>query len=767
MGDGSMASTNFHLAPPAKTVDGLNAVPIDIQSITGTLVFDSATSGAQADVTIDFIAGPSDGNPVFDVRQTIDEAWLDGAALPVAQLAHHDFGGGANANLRIIEAPVLAGSVHTLRLRYTLGLPQASAAGSYQPNIAWNAGPRLIFNFGFTDLGAGRYLEAWLPANLTFDQFSLALDVSVTNTGVDHSVITNATVTALGTNHWQLQWPATITTLSPLLEIRATDTLEHASDVAALPVSGTNVTINAWKLTGGAANLATQLTNIAGFLTDNENDVGAYVHGARFVAFFNVGGMEYDGGTTTDTSALRHETFHSWWGRGIKPALPRDGWWDEAWTVYKVAGGMGSVPLDFTDPPVLLSMLNPWSRITPSASYTSGRDFFDGLAAMIGTAALNQRMDELYAEHSGSLITTETLEEWLLQRSGNDAVVDAFHRFVYGFDDPATPPDIWLKDDPAHLGDDLWGGTFWDSPDLWVRTQDDGGTDHQNPEHGQDNWLYARIRNRSATQAVEHFVVTFNVKSFAGTQFSCPGDFLPCIAAVAGFNLAPGETRVVKQRWPSDAVPPGGTHACLLASLICRGEHPVTGAHVWEHNNLAQKNLTIVDLEAGDWLVLPLVLTNVQRRRWPWFRLMVARPRDLADLQVDLLHTAGKSLWRWTWNPAKLLAPKGARAGKADTELLDCAGPTHVRGNYAPWTSKNPQSILAERLRDATLLQVPAGRVRDVPVTVPFGSVLRIGARIHVPKDAKRGSRFKVHIVQRTPFLRRVLGGVAVEVRVR
>lgn len=35
--------------------------------------------------------------------------------------------------------------------------------------LLWSNGPRLAFNFGFTDLGAGRYLEAWVPANLIFD----------------------------------------------------------------------------------------------------------------------------------------------------------------------------------------------------------------------------------------------------------------------------------------------------------------------------------------------------------------------------------------------------------------------------------------------------------------------------------------------------------------------------------------------------------------------------------------------------------------------
>ena len=41
-----------------------------------------------------------------------------------------------------------------------------------------------------------------------------------------------------------------------------------------------------------------------------------------------------DGGCTSPPGSLHHETFHSWWGRGIKPASQADGWWDEAWNVY-------------------------------------------------------------------------------------------------------------------------------------------------------------------------------------------------------------------------------------------------------------------------------------------------------------------------------------------------------------------------------------------------------------------------------------------------
>src|SRR4051812_18531055 len=128
-----MSSTNFDLAPPSKTVDGLIAVPIDIQQISAKLTFDGAALTGSGDATLAFVVGPQGGNPIFDLRQTVTAAWLDGVPVPVAGLVHHDFGGGAHAELRVLESILAADSAHSLRVAYSLGPPQASTAGSYQP----------------------------------------------------------------------------------------------------------------------------------------------------------------------------------------------------------------------------------------------------------------------------------------------------------------------------------------------------------------------------------------------------------------------------------------------------------------------------------------------------------------------------------------------------------------------------------------------------------------------------------------------------------
>ena len=761
--------TNFDLAPPVKTVDGLVAVPIDIQTIAATLTFDGATSSGTGDATIGFVVGPSNGNPIFDLRQTITAAWLDGTPIPVAQVSHHDFGGGPGAEMRVVESVLSAGSTHTLRVTYTLGLPQASTAGSYQPAITWSAGPRLVFNFGFTDLGAGRYLEAWVPANLIYDQFDLTLTLQVLNTAIPHRVITNGTVTSIGTNQWSVVFPPRFTALSTLLELRATDTLTGLSDTTTLPVSGNTVTIEAWKLSTSGVDLAAQINNLKTFLANNENSTGPYLHGNRFVAFLNIGGMEYEGGTTTGTGSLRHETFHSWWARGLKPASQPDAWWDEAWTTYNDNGASGATPFDFTDPAVELCPRNPWVRITADGSYIQGNRFFENAASLIGVANLKSLMSAFYNERQSRPETTEHMEEFLVARSGNAQLVDGFHRFVYGFPDPSPAPDLWLRDDPGHTGSDAWGGVFWDSPDLWIRNIDDGGTAHQPPEFGQDNWFYARVRNRSATAIARHFLVTFNVKTFAGTEFQYPADFLPCIAATAGFDLGPGSSTVVKARWPAALVPPQGTHACWLAAVLTRFDHPVAGRHVWEHNNLAQKNLTVVDMAAGDWLILPFVLGNLAARETTRSLIEIVRPENHPRMEVALLHRSERLFQLGRDSGSKISTFELALDDYSESPIrTDCGSGelTFAETSDGILTSRRIATRSARHFAQTFAVAFEPGRSARIPISIGGGDQTLFGLHLRVPEEAKQGEVIRTNVIQRDRDGKRILGGIAVEVHV-
>lgn len=754
---------NFVYAPPPKTVDGLLAVPMDIQSISGSVVFNAASSSATADVTVNFLTGIQAGCPVFDLRQTISSAWLDGSPISSSNLTAHNFGGGTGAELRIVNSVLPPGTSHTLRLVYTLALPSSPAGGSYPPNLSWSAGPRLLFNFGFTDLKPGRYLESWLPANLIYDQFALTLDVSIINTAIAHSVITNGTLTTLSANHWQIAYPARFTALSPMLEIRATDALQKQTGSVVLPVSGLTVTIEAWKPAGSATDLTAQINTLKTLLTANENNVGSYIHGNRFVVFFAGGGMEYEGGTTAGTGTLKHEAFHSWWARGIKPSSQPDGWWDEAWTTYfNDEGGSTSTAFDFTAPPIELSPQNKWRRETAGNAYSDGSRFWRGMSSLVGNAALKTFMRDLYAQKKGSLCSTADMEEHLLCRSGVPLVVDAFHKFVFGFNDPASVPDLWLKDDVLDTtGGNEWSGRFWDSPDVWVRNADDNGTSHQAPEFGQDNWIYARVRNKSAGVTVKHFAVAFNIKQFAGTQFTYPADFFPCIAAATGFDLAPGASTIVKARWPKAKVPVAGTHGCLLAAVITRREHPVAGKHVWENNNLAQKNLAIVDVKPNGIFHLPFVIANHLFEQTRSFSLQVIKAPQSEKLPISFLHINPQLFTGFERIILPVIHTDTTDSTKAaEAALLDCGGLRPDARNGAADAAGTTDRPLSEMVLKAVL-------VPEVKVPIRFGDQLALQLKVQLPPESKSGEQHRIDVVQRDEETQKITGGIAVVLNVK
>lgn len=754
-------AADFALAPPSKTVDGLLAVPIDIESVVGRFVFDGGAQSASADATITYTVGPTTGNPIFDLRQAVSQAWVDGTPFPPAQLAHHSFGSDAFTDLRVLESVQAAGSVHTLRVTYPLALPNAQLGGSYLPALVWSPGPRLRFAFGMSDLNRGRYLEAWLPANLIFDQYSVDLEVHVINTLAAHSVITNGQVTSLGANHWQIGFPAHFSALSHLLEVRASDTVEQQTGSVTLPVSGKNVPIAVWQPSGGTFDLGAQITTIGSFLTDNETRYGGCLHD-RFTAFFVGGGMEYEGGTTTSGGALAHETFHSWFARGIKPSSQADGWWDEAFTSFHDDGANDAIPLDFTDPPVQLCSRDPWQRHTPTTAYTAGNDFFKGMAALLGTPALNTLMRELHNEHKGKTpVSTARLEEHLLSRSGNPQVVAGFHRFVYGLPDDSPAPDLWLRDNAADAGAATSTGAFWDSPDLWVRRQDDGGTTHQSPEYGQDNWFYARVHNKPAAGAARHFVVTFHAKGFAGTQFQYAGDFLPSSAAKAEFDLEPGGTRIVKARWPRSAVPPPGSHTCLLAAVLSKADLPAPGKHVWESNNLAQKNLTVVDLLPNTFIIIPVVLGN-WLGRGKLFDLEVLLPPGQTGLKAGIVHRRKPFFDRIAIESRPLLAELPAmhsRPSPSDVEAPR-AGQAEALSTL---TSERPE-LIARHFPEAWVAPFPDGRL--LPIEIEPNAQTVVGLQVEVTEEAKLGGTLRLDLAQRVRQSKTLIGGVAVQVNV-
>jgi hypothetical protein len=359
------------------------------------------------------------------------------------------------------------------------------------------------------------------------------------------------------------------------------------------------------------------------------------------------------------------------------------------------------------------------------------------------------------------------IEEFLLCRTGNPKIVDAFHRFVYGFSDPISPPELRINGASFLSGG--WQGPFWDPPDLWVRNEDDGGTQHQSPKHGKDNWLHVRVKNMAGTGAAQHFVVSFHARGFAGTAFSYPTDFLPCIAARAEFDLGAGDTRIVKVMWSPELVPVEGSHTCLLASVVSRADHPDPGRHVGEHNNLAQNNLTVVDMLPKTFIVVPVVIANPRGEGDPEFNLEVVMRRQEVDVNVSLVHRSKKffELTKIDVRPFKPAFTKEPTK-TPEEDRLECGG--HSPGLQSMDKGRVMRSdtpnIIMSQFPESWVVELPKGGTASLPVKIPPLSQRVIGLKVAVPAQANIRQSFTLDLVQRHSATGKIAGGIAVQVNV-
>jgi len=355
--------------------------------------------------------------------------------------------------------------------------------------------------------------------------------------------------------------------------------------------------------------------------------------------------------------------------------------------------------------------------------------------------------------------------------------------------------DLYIRDAAGDPGADAFTGpVFWDSPDLWIRNADDNGTVHQPPEFGQDNWFYARVRNRG-TQPARAFVVTFNAKLWAGTEFVYPADFVPFISAAVGYDLAPGGQQVVKAKWPKALVPPKGSHVCWLSSVYTPVDLVPAGRHVWEHNNLAQKNLIVVDAVAGDVLSLPFQLGTLARTQAETFTLEVRRPTAFPALAISLTHQDAGSLKsifstidpvvRPTSVPTqpviRFLQPTKVeiahRAAGADPVRLTLgANSTLDMSDVGIDESVVIAAYSADVVSDADVvtdagtaagtLTFKPGAVSAFPLTLQPRTAVSLVLRVAVPKESRPGDSIDFQVVQRNQR-NQVVGGITYRINVK
>lgn len=203
---------------------------------------------------------------------------------------------------------------------------------------------------------------------------------------------------------------------------------------------------------------------------------------------------------------------------------------------------------------------------------------------------------------------------------------------------PLAHIDTWIRENSADVGDVPSLPPY--SPDVWVRNVDPDNDDpaqvnqHQSPIRGQDNWVYANVRNRGAVDSHDVYV-RISITRWAGTQYIYPDDFIPTVPPSTNpiQPLAPGTYLIGEVHidsipaggvvtrntiWPAALVPPasvvidGVTYswadACLLVNVSPHDGPMPTGNHTWDNNNICQKNVFPVDPGDSDGFAIGFVV---------------------------------------------------------------------------------------------------------------------------------------------------------------
>jgi hypothetical protein len=361
---------------------------------------------------------------------------------------------------------------------------------------------------------------------------------------------------------------------------------------------------------------------------------------------------------------------------------------------------------------------------------------------------------------------------------------------------PPLAIDVYIRDSSSDDGDEPSTGAFWNSPDLWIRNANDGGTAHQNPVAGQDNWFCARLHNRGEGIA-RTVVVTHTVQEWAGTQFVFPADFTPYTALIGHLNLVPDVPAVVAAKWESADVPAEGTHACWLSAAYVTGDPIAGGAHVWEANNLAQKNLTIVEMAAGETAELAFVIGNRAVRAARRVVLELWQSAEGPQLSATLgtadpaaLSRAVRRAERLIKAPAPVAADPSVGLRFLDaarvelTGLLEAGGetaimelapgsrmsfpraepqPAKARPRFRTWSPAPLSARLVESAKGAHHVAFAQGEPSGIALGLRAGEILRTTLTLMAPRDAEPGSRITLDLLQRDAN-GTVVGGVSVGV---
>jgi hypothetical protein len=202
-------------------------------------------------------------------------------------------------------------------------------------------------------------------------------------------------------------------------------------------------------------------------------------------------------------------------------------------------------------------------------------------------------VDLLEGEHTVSV----TKENFVFSDQPINLTANSADRVEINFSTNKEPYDLWISDPSPDDGSEPGKARrIWRSPDIWVRNEDDDGTQYQNVKHGQDNYVYVRVRNIGTLAAENTKVEVY--RSGASMGQSWPHGW--GLVGTGEISLLESDSSdILKIKWEKGNIPRPG-HYCFYARVLNEADPMFaeeTRAMVRNtqiNNNVAWRNFNVV-----------------------------------------------------------------------------------------------------------------------------------------------------------------------------
>lgn len=205
--------------------------------------------------------------------------------------------------------------------------------------------------------------------------------------------------------------------------------------------------------------------------------------------------------------------------------------------------------------------------------------------------------------------------------------------------------DVWISDGPTDIGNNSYD---YDSTDIWSSLSPTG-TSHENPVSGVTNTVHVEVHNLGSAPVSNVDVALYWADT--GTALAWPADFHQIGTTYTIPNIPAGGG--VEHTWPWYVDPAIGLgHSFCFVATADSAADPMSGGppgttYVAPYdNNIAQKNITIVETQAGQTAYASFFIENnlnemvpfdlvIKRADFPEGKLILSVPNDLTKVLLE------------------------------------------------------------------------------------------------------------------------------------